>query len=83
MISSLMYVTQISIFLKWLLKVNSTVDLDFISLNPTISALEYEKDGKNLQTFFDTSLPDIHHPEVQGWGKDLLAERERLHPKHL
>ncbi|KAJ6617023.1 HD domain-containing protein [Mycena sp. CBHHK59/15] len=40
-------------------------------------ALEYERDhGATLQPFFDSSLPNIRHPEVQGWGKDLLAERE-------
>lgn len=44
-------------------------------------ALEYERShgAQNLQTFFDTSLPDIRHPEIQSWGKDLVAERQRLH----
>ncbi|KAF7430495.1 hypothetical protein PC9H_006203 [Pleurotus ostreatus] len=40
-------------------------------------ALEYERrnEEKDLQSFFDSSLPFIRHPEVQGWGKDLLNER--------
>ncbi|KAF9499379.1 HD domain-containing protein [Pleurotus eryngii] len=40
-------------------------------------ALEYERrqEEKDLQSFFDSSLPFLRHPEVQGWGKDLLNER--------
>ncbi|EMD39182.1 hypothetical protein CERSUDRAFT_112856 [Gelatoporia subvermispora B] len=43
-------------------------------------ALEYERNHgmKTLQPFFDSSLPLVRHPEVQEWGKDLLAERERM-----
>jgi hypothetical protein len=41
-------------------------------------ALEYEHahDAQTLQPFFDSSLPYIRHPEVQQWGRDLVAERE-------
>ena len=44
-------------------------------------ALEYERNhnAKTLQPFFDSSIPNIRHPEVQAWGKDLILERERLH----
>lgn len=40
-------------------------------------ALEYERrhEGKDLQSFFDSSLPFIRHHEVQAWGHDLLNER--------
>ncbi|PCH44457.1 hypothetical protein WOLCODRAFT_139023 [Wolfiporia cocos MD-104 SS10] len=42
-------------------------------------ALEYERaHNAQLQTFFESSLPNIRHPEVQEWGRDLLDERERL-----
>ncbi|KAJ7261851.1 HD domain-containing protein [Mycena rebaudengoi] len=41
-------------------------------------ALEYERDhGVGLQPFFDSSIPNLRHPEVQEWGQDLLAEREQ------
>ncbi|TBU30614.1 HD domain-containing protein [Dichomitus squalens] len=42
-------------------------------------AFEYEKNHgmQTLQPFFDSSLPFLRHPEVQEWGKALLAERER------
>ncbi|TFK39492.1 HD domain-containing protein [Crucibulum laeve] len=43
-------------------------------------ALEYEwNHGASLQSFFNSSIPHIRHPEVKAWGKDLLAEREQLH----
>ncbi|KAJ3557502.1 hypothetical protein NM688_g1444 [Phlebia brevispora] len=44
-------------------------------------ASEYEKNHgmRNLQGFFDSSLPNIKHPEVQQWGRDLMAEREIGH----
>ncbi|KAJ7483290.1 HD domain-containing protein [Mycena latifolia] len=39
-------------------------------------ALEYERDhGASLQPFFDSSLPNLRHPEVKDWGRDLLEER--------
>ncbi|KAJ7114134.1 HD domain-containing protein [Mycena epipterygia] len=42
-------------------------------------ALEYERNhGASLQPFFDSSLPNLRHPEVQAWGKDLLEERGLL-----
>ncbi|KAJ7780169.1 HD domain-containing protein [Mycena maculata] len=42
-------------------------------------ALEYERDhGASLQSFFDSSLPNLRHLEVQQWGKDLLEERQAL-----
>jgi len=42
-------------------------------------ALEYERDhGVSLQPFFDSSLPNLRHPEVQEWGKDLIEERQAL-----
>ncbi|KAF8966259.1 HD domain-containing protein [Flammula alnicola] len=42
-------------------------------------ALEYEKNhNASLQPFFDSSIPKLHHPQVQEWGQDLMAEREQL-----
>ncbi|KIK07905.1 hypothetical protein K443DRAFT_153637 [Laccaria amethystina LaAM-08-1] len=42
-------------------------------------ALEYERNhNKDLQPFFDSSLPNIRHPEIKSWGEDLLIEREEL-----
>jgi putative hydrolase of HD superfamily len=42
-------------------------------------ALEYERNhNKDLQPFFDSSLPNIRHPEIKSWGEDLLFEREEL-----
>ncbi|KAI0085731.1 HD domain-containing protein [Irpex rosettiformis] len=40
-------------------------------------AFEYEKNHgmEALQPFFESSIPNIRHPEVQQWGQDLLAER--------
>ncbi|KAJ3761026.1 HD domain-containing protein [Lentinula raphanica] len=53
-------------------------DLDRFEM--AMQALEYERllDGARLQPFYDSSIPYIEHPEVQEWGKDLLAERGRL-----
>ncbi|KZV63763.1 HD domain-containing protein, partial [Peniophora sp. CONT] len=40
-------------------------------------ASEYEKaHGKELQSFFDSSVPYLRHAEVRAWGDDLLEERE-------
>lgn len=46
--------------------------------HPLVLALEYERrqPEKNLQGFFDSSLPKINHAEVRQWGSDLLRERE-------
>jgi putative hydrolase of HD superfamily len=42
-------------------------------------AFEYERDhDASLQPFFDSSLPNLHHPEVQEWGRDLSEERVLL-----
>ncbi|SJL03345.1 related to HD domain-containing protein C4G3.17 [Armillaria ostoyae] len=43
-------------------------------------AFEYERTytARNLQTFFDTSLPKIRHTEVREWSEDLLKERKEL-----
>ena len=48
-------------------------------------AFEYERNHgmSGLQTFFDSSLPNIQHPEVQQWGRDLDAERAHLLKKGL
>ncbi|KZV91483.1 hypothetical protein EXIGLDRAFT_648177 [Exidia glandulosa HHB12029] len=52
-------------------------DLD--RLEVSLQAHEYEQrhEDKNLQEFYDSSLPGIKHPEVRQWGEDLLAERAR------
>ncbi|KAL5531569.1 hypothetical protein ACEPAG_4446 [Sanghuangporus baumii] len=44
-------------------------------------ALEYEKryEDKQLDAFFESSIPKVHHPEVQQWGADLMQEREKMH----
>ncbi|KAI0316809.1 hypothetical protein OF83DRAFT_1244650 [Amylostereum chailletii] len=51
-------------------------DLDRFEM--ATQALEYERAPKapDLQPFFDSSVPNIRHPEVKGWGEDLLRERE-------
>ncbi|KAJ6457422.1 HD domain-containing protein [Mycena vitilis] len=47
-------------------------------------AFEYERDhGASLQPFFDSSLPNLHHPEVQEWGRDLSEERATLQGTHV
>ncbi|KAF9266717.1 HD domain-containing protein [Marasmius fiardii PR-910] len=54
-------------------------DLDKFEM--ATQALEYERDKgfKSLQPFFDSAaLPNLRHPEVREWGKDLLDERDRL-----
>ncbi|TEB33077.1 HD domain-containing protein, partial [Coprinellus micaceus] len=40
-------------------------------------ALEYERNHgpSTLQSFFDSSIPQIRHPEAQQWGRDLMEER--------
>ncbi|VDC06101.1 unnamed protein product [Peniophora sp. CBMAI 1063] len=50
-------------------------DLDLFEM--AAQASEYEKaHGKDLQPFFDSSVPHLKHPEVRAWGADLLKERE-------
>lgn len=53
-------------------------DLDRFEL--ASQAFEYERTytARNLQTFFDTSLPKIRHTEVREWSEDLLKERKEL-----
>ncbi|TFY80053.1 hypothetical protein EWM64_g3960 [Hericium alpestre] len=52
-------------------------DLDRFEL--VTQALEYERaHGASLQPFFDSSLPELRHPEVQEWGADLAKEREQM-----
>jgi len=49
-------------------------DLDRIEM--ALQASEYEKrHDKDLQAFFDSSLPKIRHPEVRRWAEDLERER--------
>jgi len=44
------------------------------------SALEYETNhgASTLQSFFDSSIPKLRHPQVQGWAEELMSEREQL-----
>lgn len=52
-------------------------DLDRFEM--AAQAFAYERrTGKNLQTFFDSSVPDIRHPEVRAWAGELQAERNEL-----
>ncbi|KAJ4494865.1 HD domain-containing protein [Lentinula edodes] len=53
-------------------------DLDRFEM--ATQAFEYERDlnASRLQSFYDSSIPYIEHPEVQQWGQDLLEERGRL-----
>ena len=42
----------------------------------TIPASEYEdRHTIDLQPFFDSSIPNIAHPEIKSWAADLMAER--------
>ncbi|KAA1468957.1 HD domain-containing protein [Dentipellis sp. KUC8613] len=51
-------------------------DLDRFEM--ATQALEYEREHNvPLQSFFDSSLPNLRHPEVQGWGADLSRQREQ------
>jgi putative hydrolase of HD superfamily len=55
-------------------------DLDRLEM--AIQATEYERRLPSeapmdlLQPFFDSSIPNIRHPEVREWGADLMKERE-------
>ncbi|KAG7093458.1 hypothetical protein E1B28_007134 [Marasmius oreades] len=56
-------------------------DLDRFEM--ATQALEYERTSgsRTLQPFFDSAaLPDLKHPEVREWGKDLLDERDKWLP---
>ncbi|KAF8677561.1 HD protein [Rhizoctonia solani] len=52
-------------------------DLDRLEM--ALQASEYERcfpdEPKKLQAFFDSSVPNIKHPEVSQWGQDLENER--------
>ncbi|KAL9713846.1 hypothetical protein Ac2012v2_003457 [Leucoagaricus gongylophorus] len=49
-------------------------DLDRFEM--ATQALEYEKrHNKDLQPFFDSSIPKLSHSEVKEWGVDLISER--------
>ncbi|TFK68730.1 hypothetical protein BDN72DRAFT_841406 [Pluteus cervinus] len=52
-------------------------DLDRIEM--ALQASEYERTyaATNLQTFYDTSIPNINHSEVREWAQDLIEERKR------
>ncbi|CEL61882.1 HD domain-containing protein 2 OS=Danio rerio GN=hddc2 PE=2 SV=1 [Rhizoctonia solani AG-1 IB] len=54
-------------------------DLDRLEM--ALQAAEYEKhfpdEPKKLQPFFDSSIPNIKHPEVSQWGRDLEDERAK------
>lgn len=52
-------------------------DLDRFEMALQASDYEISDKTETLQGFFDNSLPHIKHPEVQQWGRDLEAERER------
>ena len=43
-------------------------------------ALEYERShtGNDLQPFYENSIPNVRHPQVQHWSQDLMVEREEL-----
>ena len=43
-------------------------------------ALEYERNhgAKDLQSFYNSSIPNVRHPQVQQWSQDLIIEREEL-----
>ncbi|KAF8903425.1 HD domain-containing protein [Gymnopilus junonius] len=43
-----------------------------------MASQEYEKahgEKHDLQSFFDSSIPKLQHPQVKEWGKALLEER--------
>ncbi|KZP30463.1 HD domain-containing protein [Athelia psychrophila] len=52
-------------------------DLDRFEM--ATQAAEYEEaHSMRLQPFFDSSLPNIRHPEVKSWGEDLLKRRNTV-----
>ncbi|KEP52612.1 hydrolase-HD superfamily protein [Rhizoctonia solani 123E] len=54
-------------------------DLDRLEM--ALQAAEYERkfpdEPNKLQSFFDSSLPDIKHPEVAQWGGQLQEQRTK------
>ncbi|KAI0825774.1 HD domain-containing protein [Irpex lacteus] len=50
-------------------------DLDRFEMASQASEYEKNHEMTTLQPFFDSSIPNIRHPEVQLWGQDLLSER--------
>jgi len=49
-------------------------DLDRFEM--ACQADEYEREhSRNLQAFFDSSIPFLRHPEVVQWGQTLINER--------
>ncbi|KZT25142.1 HD domain-containing protein [Neolentinus lepideus HHB14362 ss-1] len=51
-------------------------DLDRLEM--ALQAREYEKrHSRDLQGFFDSSIPHLRHPEVQKWGNELMAGRSK------
>ncbi|PLW57575.1 hypothetical protein PCANC_01177 [Puccinia coronata f. sp. avenae] len=53
-------------------------DLDRFEL--ALQGVEYERREKldSIQTFFDTTVPLIKHPEVQEWAHELMDERASI-----
>jgi len=58
--------------------IQGTPKIWFLHSSLILPALEYEKrHNKDLQPFFDSSIPKLNHFEVKEWGADLLDERAR------
>ncbi|WAQ85487.1 hypothetical protein PtA15_6A115 [Puccinia triticina] len=53
-------------------------DLDRFEL--ALQGVEYERRDKlaSIQTFFETTVPLIKHPEVAGWAHELMDERASI-----
>ncbi|KAF5385801.1 hypothetical protein D9615_002190 [Tricholomella constricta] len=47
------------------------------SNHQTASEYEHRYGAQTLQSFFDSSLPNLRHPEVKSWGEDLAGQRQR------
>ena len=54
-----------------------------LRVNLYFIALEYERNhgAKDLQPFYDSSIPNVRHPQVRQWSQDLMVEREELQTK--
>jgi len=63
------------------LLLTSSQDLDRFEM--ASQALEYERNhgAKDLQCFYDNSIPNVRHPQVQQWSQDLMVEREEFKEK--